>query len=438
MLLKSDRLLVLLASVPLANGWADPSVDAFREEATVRELRSAEAAPGLLRDAVAEARKQWNFSGFVHLALLGEKAAGVGESLAELLDDPNPYVRVGACNALGFTGRVDLWPKLAAALKDEDWRVSFCSCLGLARLKAVGALPALEELGRNHWYPKVRDVAAYTVIVLKDESPSKAQEERFGSFGNDYDWRIVMDFGLFRFDHQRDVYPVSSEFERAMIKRDRRLPWDSYYNSENSEALSLEGDSTLPWDTRATAEKKSGSSDTSPSAKKEIPTFRNRYPADYAAVSAVTGNKQSWERILFCELSGRQERDGETLLAFHGGRDSYGGFFVVTAGRARLILNRDVENLIEWEGRIVALTSIDADDGVVVEILREKEGWSVRPLHALPGEPIQSGIWPDGRLYVNTSGGAVIIGKDGAFEFIGSGRPTPKESNFSDDLAPAR
>ena len=427
MLLKTGCLLALLASAPLAICWADPSVNAFGEEATVRKSRSAEAAPGLLRDAVAEARKQWNFAGFVHLALMGEKAAGVGESLTELLNDSNPYVRVGACNALGFTGRVDLWPKLVAALKDDDWRVSFCTCLGLARLKAAGALPSLEELGRNHWYPKVRDAADYATIVLKDGSPSKAQKERFGSFGYDEDWRIVMEFGLLRLDDQRDVYPVSREFERAVIKRDRRLPWDTYNTGDNSEALSSEGVSRLRWDTRDTGEKKSGPSDMSPSAKQEAPTFRNRYPAEYAAVSAVTGKDQSWERILFCELTGRQEREGEALLAFHGGRDSYGGLFVVTAGRARLILNRHVENLIEWDGRIVALTSIDLDDGVVVEILREKEGWDVRPLHALPGEPIQSGIWPDGRLFVNTRGGGVIIGKDGAFEFMGSGKASPSE-----------
>jgi hypothetical protein len=393
--MKTGWLLLLLASAPSAACLADPGVKAPGAEAT------SESAPELLRDAVASARREWEFSGFVRLAILGERSAGVAEELAELLGDPNPYVRVGACRTLGYTGRTDLWPKLTTAVKDQDWRVSFCACLGLARLKAEGALPSLEELAKSHWYPLVRDAADYSMTVIRGDTPGENQRERFGPLG-DSDWCVVAEFDNFQSRDNRGIYPASGEVKRAVIKRDRRLSWDRH---DNGRAKTVVGHAPPP-------------------PEPEIPTFRNQYPAEYAAVSLVTGKGQGMERISFCELTGRQEREGEKLLAFSGGLNFYGGLFVVSAEKAKLLLNRHVENLLDWDGRMVALTSMGTDDGVVVEIFREENGWGMRPLHALPGSPIQSGIWPDGRLFVNTSGGGVIIGKDGSFEFLGSGRPS--------------
>lgn len=360
----------------------------------ILKSRTSEAAVELLQMAVARTRHQGNFLGFRDLAELGKESGSVGEALVELLDDPDPNIRVGACRALGYTDRVDLWPPLARALKDRDWRVAFCACLGLSHWKAKGALPSLEHLKQSHWYPRVRHAADYAMIVIQGKTPSEDQEEWLGPLIDD-EPLSASDFSAVCFTNHKATPLAQEDVEKLGIKPHEGIPWD------------IRADDGL-----------------------KIPTFKNLHPKEFEAISAATTKGKDGTWGFFCRLTGRLERDDETLSAFTAG-EWVGGLFAVSADKeATLLLDENIQNLLEWNGRWVALSGMNhlgMDEGMVHEVIRDQGRWRVRALHALPGCPLQSGVLADGRLFVNTYGGAVIIGKDGKFEYLGSGRNSEEE-----------
>ncbi|MEK7951955.1 HEAT repeat domain-containing protein [Luteolibacter soli] len=356
--------------------------------AALSKSRTSEAASGLLLNAVAEARKEGEIYVFGSLAELGKEAEAVGDELAGLLDDRDTNVRLGACSALAATGRLDLWPQLARALKDPDWRVSYCACIGLAEWKAKGALPSLEQVKKGHWYPRVAHAADYAMVVINGGSASKEQMEWLGSFPEDHPLTV----GSY-------------------------CPKLTYLASEEVEKLGIEEPEEIRWNVEPTEEQ-------------DIPTFKGLYPAEFKAISEVIENqkRETWD--FCCRLRRRLERDRGTLLGFTAG-EWVGGLFTVTAdGKAELILDENIENLLEWNGRYVVLSGMShmgINEGMVHEVMNEQGKWGVRPLYALPGCPSDSGVLEDGRLFVNTQGGGVIIGKDGKFEFAGSYKSSSSE-----------
>jgi hypothetical protein len=312
----------------------------------------------------------------------------VGDRLEELLDDPDANVRAGASAALGYTGRLDLWPVLARALKDQDWRVAYSACLSLAQLKAKGALPSLRAAAESHWYPRVRFTATYAEHqILETEVPLKVLAHvghgakqgldgvQFGSFGG-------TDYGLSPMD-EASVAKLGVVSSLATI-----LPWS------RSEWLDP-----------------------------EHKTFEELHPKLYGAIAEETRKAKNghWSE---CRLKGMEVRGETTLVALSAG-EWVGGLFAVSKdGEASLIVDEDVHELIDWNGRLIALVGMwhmGMDEGRALEITREDGVWSAKFLHAMPGCPWSGGVLPDGRLFANCEGGAVAIGKDGRFEYLGGG-----------------
>lgn len=364
----------------------DPFAEVVRE--AIADSRTAEAADLLLVDAIAEARAGEGAGFFAGFAELGKKAAHLGERLAELLDDPDANVRAGACAALGYTGRLDLWPVLARALKDHDWRVAYSACLSLARLKAKGALPSLRAAAESHWYPRVRFTATYAECqILGTEVPLEVPAHV------GHDAKGVLDeiqFGTFD----------STDY--------RLSPMDEDSVGKLGVVSSLA--TVLPW---------SRSEWLDPEQK----TFEELHPALFAAISEETEKAKNghWRE---CRLKGMVERGESTLVALSAG-EWVGGLFAVTQeGKASLIVDENVYELIDWTGRLIALVGMwhmGMDEGKALEITREDGVWSAKFLYAMPGCPWSGGVLPDGRLFANCEGGAVAIGKDGRFEYLGGG-----------------
>ena len=364
----------------------DPFAEVVRE--AIADSRTAEAADLLLVDAIAVARAGEGARFFGGIAELGVKAAHLGERLAELLDDPDANVRAGACAALGYTGRLDLWPVLARALKDQDWRVAYSACLSLARLKAKGALPSLKVAAESHWYPRVRFTAKYAEHqILGTEVPSDIPDHV--AYGAE---RGLGDLQFGSFDGT-----------------DRRLsPMDEASVEKLGVVSSLA--TVLPWSRREWL---------GPDQK----TFEELHPRLHTAIAEETKKARDgdWGE---CRLRGMAERGETTLVALSAG-EWVGGLFAVTKeGKASLIVDENVYELIDWNGRLIALVGMwhmGMDEGRALEITQTDGVWSAKFLHAMPGCPWSGGVLPDGRLFANCEGGAVAIGKDGRFEYLGGG-----------------
>jgi HEAT repeat protein len=360
--------------------------DAVRE--AIAASRTAEAADLLLVDAIAVARAGEGARFFGGFAELGVKAAHLGDRLAELLDDPDANVRTGACAALGYTGRLDLWPVLARALKDQDWRVAYSACISLARLQAKGALPSLRAAAESHWYPRVRFTAIYAEHqILGTEVPLEVPAHvghgakrgldgvQFGSFDS-------TDYGLSPMD-EASVAKLGVFSSLATV-----MPW-----------------SRAEW--------------LSPEQK----TFEELHPKLYGAIAEETKKAKNghWGE---CRLKGMVERGESTLVALSAG-EWVGGLFAVTKeGKASLIVDENVHELIDWNGRLIALVGMwhmGMDEGRALEITQKNGVWSAKFLYAMPGCPWSGGVLPDGRLFANCEGGAVAVGKDGRFEYLGGG-----------------
>ncbi len=374
----------------LVAAWPDRFGDAVRE--AIAASRTAEAADLLLVNAIADARAGSGAGEgarfFGGIAELGVKAAHLGDRLAELLDDPDANVRSGACAALGYTGRLDLWPVLARALKDQDWRVAYSACLSLARLQAKGALPSLRAAAESHWYPRVRFTAIYAQHqILGTEVPLEVpahvghgtgrgiEEIQFGSFEE-------TDSGLSPMD-EASVEKLGVVSPLATV-----LPWS---RSEWSD----------------------------PQRK----TFEELHPRLFGAIAAKTKKAKNghWSD---CRLTGMVERGDTTLVALSAGEWVGGLFAVSKEGEASLMVADDVHELIDWNGRLIALVGMwhmGMDEGKALEITQKDGVWSAKFLYAMPGCPWSGGVLPDGRLFANCEGGAVAISQDGRFEYLGGG-----------------
>ncbi|MCW1885851.1 HEAT repeat domain-containing protein [Luteolibacter flavescens] len=377
---------VLSCGQPVA---AEPELDVSAASGSEVKLLEKKSAAETLRDAVAVAREDRDIDRFTKLVALGKEAGTVSEELVGLLDDPDPNVRLGACLTLGYMDRVDLWPQLTRCLKDQDWRVSFSACLGLSRWKAEGALDSLKELEKSHWYPRVRSAAEYAMMSIRNEKPNDGLVARVGPLIDD-NLSSPRNFLFIYFVLGEDDSMADEAVEKLGFQQKKRPFWNAGSGGNGSVEL--------------------------------------LFPLEYQVLSkgAVAAGKAGWDDS--CELSGHRKVGGDTLLGLCTG-DWGGGLFVFSGeDKVERLLQENILGFFEWNGRWVALSGLNhlgIDVGMVYEVVGEPGAWQVRLMHALPGCPKQFGVMEDGRLFVNTYGGAVIIGKDGKFEFLGSGKAEP-------------
>ncbi len=369
----------------LATEDANPLSDAVGK--AIAGSRTAEAAELMLPQALAAARHDGELYLFRDIADLGKDAATLGDRLVELLDDPDPAVRLGACLTLGHTTRLDLWPHLARALKDRDWRVSFAACSSLGHLKAKGAEASLDALARSHWYPRVRHAALAARFRVQGKEAPEEHSRHVGFDSSDENFFFHFSSGDLHLKPMDEVtLGIPSPSERQFV------PW----GSEEDQGSGME-------------------------------TFMTLHPRLHKAISASPDAK-AWGSI--CRFVDLLEKKDVTLVALAAG-EWVGGLFAVSAsGEVSTVLKEDIVALLEWDGRIVTLSGMNhmgMDEGAVHEVVLKDGKWTAVYLYALPGCPRSGGLLPDGRLVANCQGGAVAIAKDGTFEYLGSGEKQPDE-----------
>jgi hypothetical protein len=102
------------------------------------------------------------------IAELHSNSRGAGPILRKYLDSENWDVRIAATRALGYIGDADATEDLIRQLHcAEDWRVVLSATEALGRVGAKQALPEIEKISRDYWYPPVRAAAITSMVSIR-------------------------------------------------------------------------------------------------------------------------------------------------------------------------------------------------------------------------------------------------------------------------------
>ncbi len=123
------------------------------------------------------------------LASLGPAARRAEPLAVEFLTHSAPTVRLFAIWALGEIGTVQSAPALVRFLTDPvDWRATCAAARALGALGATKHVAALQAVGRDHWYPPVRECARVAAERLVAGSPPEPQWDQW-DVPNGAKWR---------------------------------------------------------------------------------------------------------------------------------------------------------------------------------------------------------------------------------------------------------
>ncbi len=132
---------------------AKKNQDVFGEpvQDAIASSRTPEAADILLPPVISATRAEQNYYALGDFATeLGHAAKHLAPELAKHLNDPDPYLRLGACRSLGHLGDPSVWPQLIEKLESQNWQIAYSAVLSLTQLGAVESQPALEKC-RDHY-----------------------------------------------------------------------------------------------------------------------------------------------------------------------------------------------------------------------------------------------------------------------------------------------
>lgn len=155
------------------------------EVASLQTLQKSEGNE--IRDAVLEALAFISVADAVErvdqirkLAEQGTLAKYAGPDLVKDLQAEDWDVRVAAARAIGYVGFEDAIDALVPLLqRNDDWRVAYSAAESLGRLRAKKAVPVLEAVAKEYWYPPVREAATRAIgaidglVAQESEPPAK-------------------------------------------------------------------------------------------------------------------------------------------------------------------------------------------------------------------------------------------------------------------------
>lgn len=137
----------------------------------ILNIGSAEAAPILAANLEHIAVASDRMLLMRDIAALKTRGKSAGPAVSKYLNDEDWNIRVGAARALGYIGYEDAADDLAKLLNRlDDWRLVFSAAESLGRLKVGRAIPALQHVAGNHWYPPVREAALKAIEAIRSDS----------------------------------------------------------------------------------------------------------------------------------------------------------------------------------------------------------------------------------------------------------------------------
>ncbi len=295
------------------------------------------------------------------LAELRGNGRGAGAAVVELLGHPDWEVRVAAARTIGYIGYAEGVDALRKLLGDTaDWRLVYSAAESLGRLKAKSALPGLNRVAANHWFPPVRKAAekASLVIVGKKEYVSR--------------WHA-------------DNFPF--EFFEYQGVHDERFDGYATYDK-------------LPWKTEA-----------------EVLTLDQLRAEKYSI--EIVGYDEKGKHVVRREANpgcGLRVSDG---LLLGGNRGEWGGelIFKGNAGAVTTLVDDNTTGIHRMPFGIVAATGLahmTLNHGYLYLVdIKDGSPPNARLWKVLPGAPMKSGLLKSGDLFVACVGGNVLVSPTG-------------------------
>ncbi len=196
---KRWRVITVLGAIGLTAGRAVPDLVKLQQssneeiraaaEFSIVNIGTAEAVPILLKQLEKTADPYSRKFAVRRFAGLSTRGKSAGPSIMKHLADEDWDVRIEAALTLGCIGYDEATDDLIKLLaKADDWRLVFGAAKSLHLLKAGGALPALSQVSKNHWYPPVRAAAAEAIRAIRDDRTAK------GEFPPRSEWSDFFDY----------------------------------------------------------------------------------------------------------------------------------------------------------------------------------------------------------------------------------------------------
>ncbi len=321
-------------------------------------IGSPESVPLL----VMALRAEPSLSAFRPIASLHERGIAAGPALVEFLSNSDADLRVGAARALGYIGYSDAIGNLLALLSDpDDWRLAYVAAESLGRMRAQRAIPALAKLASTHWYPNVATAARFAIKVINGEEAYTSREDDFIP-----EFSLFGPVGAVRTSSSRG--PVRPAFIRTADELTTSTLRKLHYDIE-----------IVGWDEKG---RHVQHSTTTPVCGLKVPGGQ-----------IVGGDRGEWGG----ELAYMTDQSTATILLKGNTRGIHLLPFAILAvsGLAHLSLN---------SGALFMVVPVDGG------------GFKAKRWKTLPGAPIASGMLSNGKLFISTEGGDVVISPDGKLE----------------------
>jgi HEAT repeat protein len=329
-----------------------------------KELRqSVDAAifaigsPEAVAPMVAALRARPNYLLLRDIASLRETGREAGPVVVSLLTSSDREIRVGAARTLGFIGYSDATPLLPLLDDKDDWQLVYVTAESLGRMGVRAALPALDRVAVNHWYPPVRERARLAASVIR---------------------------GVEHFPPPDDHFPFEY-FSYTQVQGPHGGPLPSFV--AEADALSSQELKARTYEAGITGFGANGPTTTK---IKQTPELGLR-----TATGVLVG-------------SDRGEWGGELML------------FDQTKSPPRRLLDENIRGIHLHRAGIVVVTGLahmTLNDGALYLVSFAKNGGpEVTRWKSLPGAPGASGILSDGSLFVRCNGGDVVVRPDGKME----------------------
>ncbi|MBI5695821.1 MAG: HEAT repeat domain-containing protein [Nitrospirae bacterium] len=124
---------------------------------------------------------QKSIDAFWRIAFMGQEASSAVPAVEAKLKSQDHYDRVYAAHTLGFIGNQASVSALCGVLDlDSDWMEVAVACESLGMLNAKSAIPELEKIRDNYWYPSTRNEADKAIRVIRgiDSYPPVETDEQ--------------------------------------------------------------------------------------------------------------------------------------------------------------------------------------------------------------------------------------------------------------------
>lgn len=346
------------------------------------------------------------------LAETGSAAGGVGEVVVGLLDNEDLELRVAAARALGFINYEPGIEALMAHLDDPlDQRMTWAVVESLGRLHAEQALPLLDDVIENHWFPPVRKVAVEAAGHIREQAPY-ASKFPPGNFA----------FEFFAYQHMRIEGPECETLLVKGVDEPRDLKLYTRYAAAKLKQLSYT--STIF---------SYGPAERPPASK------------DQKIIEVTPENMTEYREIVEQVPHVALRVDSGWLAGSN--RGEWGGELMAIGddGLKQAILDQNVEDIYRIGNKFVAvvgLAHLSMNNGALVELHHGDDGrWTSEIWRMLPGAPISSSLVESGELLVTTYGsGSILVSPEGAMRMATCARyieQTRADSNVSDDVQAA-